>query len=116
MTGLSEVIDTLQELKRMHQLNMELLEQFSVTCGYLLKSGVQIPNARTFASLLNKAMFLLEEIKADEPTIIQYTNSRRKVTPFKTDEEVPEPRTLSRVPRGHNRHGKKNSRHVPNND
>ena len=72
LTGLSEVAKTLQELKRLHQLNMELLEQFSISCDFLLKSGVKVPNASTFASLLNKALSLLNEIQADEPKIIQY--------------------------------------------
>ena len=89
---LSETIETLQELKRMHQLNIELLEQLAVACSFLSKNHVEIPNGETFVSLLEKAMTLLDEIQADEPKIMQYTMSnRRKVTAFKTDEDVPEP-------------------------
>jgi hypothetical protein len=72
LTGLLEVAEILQELKRMHQLNMELLEQLSIACDYLLKSAVAVPNANLFASLLNKAMALLNEIQSDSPNILQY--------------------------------------------
>jgi hypothetical protein len=89
LTGQSGATETYQEeLLRLHKLNMELLEQFSVACDFLLKTGVQVPNASTFASLLNKSMSLLNEILTKEP---QYSTSRRKVTGFRTDEEETEP-------------------------
>lgn len=92
LTGLSEVVETLQELRRMHQLNMELLEQFSIACDFLLKSGVTIPNASTFASLLNKSMVLLNEIQADTPKILQYKMlSDESYHDKKSDEKLPEP-------------------------
>jgi hypothetical protein len=68
----SEIIDSLTELKRISQLNMELLEQLSVTCDWLRKSGVKLPNQSAFDSLLNKTMALLDEIQADEPKILVY--------------------------------------------
>jgi len=93
LTGLSEVIDTLQELKRMHQLNMELLEQFSVACDFLLKSGVAVPNASTFASLPNKSMTLLNEIQAETPKILQYQKlADEKKQHIETDKEGTVPR------------------------
>lgn len=95
MTKLQEVIDTYQELQRMHKLNIEMLEQLAVACDYLVTNQIQLPNASTFASLLSKAMVLMDEIQADEPKILQYTTNRRKFTaPFhgnKTDEDVTEP-------------------------
>ena len=93
--SMTEIINTLTELKQMHRLNMELLEQFSIACDFLLKSGVSVPNASTFASLLNKSMALLNEIQADEPKTLQYNINRRKVTDFGEKDgtvgEVPEP-------------------------
>ncbi len=90
--SLSNTIDILQELQRMHQLNIELLETLAIACSHITKNHVDVPNESTFISLLGKAWALLDEIKADEPRIIQYTtNSRRKVTPFRTDEDVPVP-------------------------
>lgn len=92
MTGLSEAIETLQELKRMHQLNMELLEQFSVACDFILKSGIEVPNASMFASLLNKSMTLLNEIQADTPKILTYKKlSDASYHEPKTDDKLPVP-------------------------
>jgi len=92
LTGLSEVADTLQELKRMHQLNMELLEQFSIACDFLLKSGIAVPNASTFASLLNKSMALLNEIQAKTPKILQYRKlSDGSYHDKNSDDKLPEP-------------------------
>jgi hypothetical protein len=61
---LTEIIDTLGELKRMHQLNLELMEQLDVTCGWLLDNNIQVPNHEHFLSLLIKARTLLKEIYA----------------------------------------------------
>jgi hypothetical protein len=79
----------------MYQLNTELLEQLSVTFEYLKNSGVCLPDKEKFESLVNKAIALLEEIQADEPKILQYNASKRKVTDFfrndETNGEVTEP-------------------------
>jgi hypothetical protein len=92
LTISQEVIETLQELKRMHQLNYELLEQLSVTCKWMIENNIESSNISSLCSLLTKADSLLAEIKADTPKTLVYQKlSRRKVTPFKTDEEVPEP-------------------------
>jgi hypothetical protein len=80
LTKLQEVIDTYQELQRMHQLNIELLEQLAVTCDYLLRNKVAMPNESTLVSLLEKAMTLLNEIQADKPKLLQYTTNRRILT------------------------------------
>jgi hypothetical protein len=69
---LTDVIDSLSELKRMFQLNVELLEQLAVTCDWLKKNNVPIQNEETFNSLLNKTTSLLAEIQADEPKSIIY--------------------------------------------
>ncbi len=60
--ALTEIIDTLKELKRMHQLNLELLEQLGVTCGWLLDNHVNVPNSEHIHSLLVKTQTLLNEI------------------------------------------------------
>jgi hypothetical protein len=84
--------ETMQELQRMHQLNLELLEQLDVACSFLLQNQVKIPNKSTFKSLLRKAWALMDEIRADEINI--HTVSRRKVTDFGTDEDETEPFSL----------------------
>jgi hypothetical protein len=67
LIGHSEVIDTLIELKRLHQLNLELLEQLDVTCSWLLDNGIKLPNENKFHSLLIKARALLIEIQTATP-------------------------------------------------
>ena len=90
--NLNETIETLAELKRMHQLNMELLEQLAVACDFLKKSGVPLPNASTFVSLLSKAVSLLNEIQADEPKMMQYQKlADEKKHLLRTDEDETEP-------------------------
>ena len=97
LTGyLEAVTKTLNELQRLHELNVELLEQLDVACAWLIDNHVQVPNESVFYSLLFKSKALLEEMQTDEPAIIQYSCiSRRKVTALGekhgTDEEVPEP-------------------------
>ncbi len=87
----SDTIQTMQELQRMHQLNIELLEQLNVTCSFILEHKVEIPNKDTLISLMSKAWTLLDEIQADDPKILQYSTNRRKVTAYgekeRTDEE-----------------------------
>jgi hypothetical protein len=84
MTALSElstIIKTLQELERMHQLNLELLEQYGVLCNWILETNVPIPNKEKLSSLLGKTQTLLKELYAsDSPKFLQYQTSRRKVT------------------------------------
>ena len=72
LTILQEATDTFQELKRMHQLNIELLENLSLACNHLVTFHIQVPNASTLASLLNKATTLLDEITASESQTIKY--------------------------------------------
>ena len=82
LTQLSNISASLSELRRMYQLNAELMEQLSVTLSFLRQNNIRLPNQDTFDSLLNKTAALLDEIQADEPKILQYNVSRRKVTDF----------------------------------
>jgi hypothetical protein len=59
LTGLHDLDEILQEAKRVHQLNIELLEQLDISCGWLLDNHVQVPNTSTFCSLLTKAKAIL---------------------------------------------------------
>lgn len=86
--SLSEIIDALNEVKRLQQLNYELLEQLNVSCAYLLKNYPDSPNNEKLASLMTKAFTLLDEINDKD-------NIRRKVTDYKSDGEVTEPRLLT---------------------
>ncbi|MFB3889517.1 MAG: hypothetical protein ACE14S_08495 [Candidatus Bathyarchaeia archaeon] len=89
---IGEAIATLTELKRVHQLNLELLEQLSVACDWLMSNNIPVSNASTFASLLEKSVALLNEIQAESPKIIQYTKlSDGRKHPNKSDGEVTEP-------------------------
>jgi hypothetical protein len=72
LTTLHEVIETLQELERMHQLNYELLEQLSVTCRWMTENKIQSPNILTLCSLLSRVDSLLAEMKANSPKTIIY--------------------------------------------
>jgi hypothetical protein len=86
--SLDDVIETFTELKRLHQLNIELLEQLDVACGWILGNKMPIPNASVFHSLLAKTKALLTEIQADEPKLLQFQKlSRRKVTDLKDRQE-----------------------------
>ena len=76
MPELSKIIDTLQELERMHQLNLEMLEQLDVVFKCIIENDVQIPNADKFVSLLSKSQSLLKEIYFSSQKIMQY----RKLT------------------------------------
>lgn len=92
MTISQEAINTLQELKRMYQLNIELLEQLAVACDYLVSNHVEVPNSNLFASLVHKAMTLLDELQSNEPRILEYRKlADEKKQPFRTDEEGTEP-------------------------
>jgi hypothetical protein len=69
---ISQIISSLTELKRMYQLNSELLEQLAVTCDFIKENGIHVPNEEKFCSLLNKTYALLSEIQADEPKTLVY--------------------------------------------
>jgi hypothetical protein len=94
-TLLEAIIDALSELERMHQLNVELLEQLNVTCGWLLDNNIHPPNEKQFYHLLSKAKSILEELRADKPTILQYQAIRRN---FTDDNPNDHPTTTSQNP------------------
>lgn len=77
---IQEIITTLTELKRMHQLNFELLEQLNVTCQWILDNKISIPNQEHLHALLCKSFALLNEIQNSAPRILQYQAIRRKLT------------------------------------
>lgn len=79
---LTEIISTLQELKRMHQLNYELLEQLNVACGYFLENHIRMPNEEKLASLLTKATTLLEDMNSKPPSdgFLQHKKSDKDFT------------------------------------
>lgn len=87
---IQEVIDTLNELKRLHQLNFELLEQLNVVCKWILDNHICVPNEEKMRSLLGKSLTLLNEIRTDAPAVLllQYKKlADEKKQPFRTDEE-----------------------------
>ena len=93
--ALVEIIGTLKELKRMHQLNFELLEQLNVICKWILDNHIPIPNEEHMTSLLHRSLTLLTEIQADTPKILQYQKlTDEKKHPLKTDEDETVPLNL----------------------
>jgi hypothetical protein len=84
---LNEAIEIFSELKRLHQLNAELLEELYVSVEWLTKHNIPLPNSDTLLSLLSKSKSLLLEIQATEPKILQYSLSRRKVTDSDNSQE-----------------------------
>jgi hypothetical protein len=90
--AIQETIDTLNELKRLHQLNFELLEQLNVVCQWMLDNYIHVPDEEKMRSLLGKSLTLLREIQADTPQIILYQKlADKKKQTYGTDEEEPEP-------------------------
>jgi hypothetical protein len=70
---IDEAITTFSELKRMHQLNSELLEQLTVTFELIFQNNIPLPNSGTVYSLISKARALLAEIQSSsEVKILQY--------------------------------------------
>lgn len=94
-SDLSVIIEKYQELQRLHQLNLELLEQLNIACGYFVDSNILLPNLKILNSLFQKSQAILNEIQSEQPKILQYTGSRRILTdPFqknKTDGDLTEP-------------------------
>jgi hypothetical protein len=90
--NVTSIIDTLTELQRMHQLNLELLEQLHVATDWLLSHNIPLPNAETLYSLFQKSKSLLVEIQADSPkTLIYQKLSDDWKHPNKSDDKVPVP-------------------------
>ena len=98
MSKLTEIIETLQELERLHQLNLELLEQLNMISGWLIERNITIPDPHILYSLLAKANALLNEIQSDEPKILQYQKlADEKKQHLRTDEDEPEPRIARNI-------------------
>lgn len=93
---ITEIITTLQQLKEMHQLNLELLEQLDVTCGWILDNHIVVPNRERLVSLLAKAKSLLNEAQAETPKILQYGKlSDGFLQRKKSDKDLTEPDAIS---------------------
>jgi hypothetical protein len=69
---LQEAIDTLTELKRLHQLNFELIEHLNIACQYIVDKQIKVPNESYLRSLVAKALALIAEIQADTPKTLIY--------------------------------------------
>ena len=93
MSELTSVIENLQELQRMHQLNLELLEQLGIFGEWILNNNNDIPNREKFQSLLHKTQALLRELYGSSLTkTLQYQKlADEKKHLFRTDEDVPVP-------------------------
>lgn len=92
MSDLSTIIQNLQELQRMHQLNLELLEQLGVFFQWVLDNKMTIPDRDKFDSLLHRTQALMNELySSNTPKTLQYSSIRRKVTDRKSDDKVTEP-------------------------
>ena len=93
LSELSVVVETLQELQRMHQLNLELMEQLDVVFRWIINNDLDIPNKEKIVSLLNKTKALTKELYSTNTTktLHYHKLADEKKQHFRTDEEVPEP-------------------------
>jgi hypothetical protein len=89
--SIDDIVYTLNELRRLHQLNFELLEQLHVTISWIFEHGIPLPNLDTLHSLCTKAKSLLIEIQSENPKILQYSSADEKKQHFRTDEDETEP-------------------------
>lgn len=74
---LREATSVLNEALRIHDLCMELLDTLTVTMlwikDYAEKNHIPLPNkSTTYASLINKAQSLMQEIGTDSPPFLQH--------------------------------------------
>jgi hypothetical protein len=92
LSELSVIIETLQELERIYQLNLEVLEQLNIICGWILKNDVAIPNKDKLDSMFLKTQALLKELYFSSPKTLHYRKlTDEKKQHFRTDEDVPVP-------------------------
>jgi len=70
--SLTEIIQSLEELKGMHQLNYELLEQIDIIFGYFRENNIRLPNEEKLVGLLSKALALLSEIRSSTPKTLLF--------------------------------------------
>ena len=92
LSELSKIIDALQELERMHQLNLELLEQLDVVFEWIIKSDMPIPNGEKLSALFTKTEALLKELYFSSSRTLAYRKlADEKKHLFRTDEDVPVP-------------------------
>ena len=93
LSELSTIIQTLQELQRMHSLNLELLEQLDVVCQWIIENKLPIPNKEKLNSLLLKAQTLLQELYFEKtPTLLHMKLSDENLQGDKSDKEFTEPK------------------------
>ena len=89
----SESVETYNELLRLHQLNLELLETLELSLFWLKdfsnKNNIPIPNREKFTHLLNKIHALVTEVSSNQNLPI-----RRKNTVFKSDADEPDPQIV----------------------
>jgi hypothetical protein len=93
MPKLSEIAQSLQELERMHQLNLELLEQLNVIFEFVMQNNIAIPNKEKLSSLLLRTQALLKELYFSKPQLLSYRKltTQRKFTEEKPDGDFTEP-------------------------
>jgi hypothetical protein len=93
VSDLTPTIQALQELQRMHQLNLELLEQLSVFAEWVINNHNSIPNRDKLESLLHKTQALMKELySSNSQNMLQYQKlTDEKKHPFRTDDKGTEP-------------------------
>lgn len=70
--AIQQAIDALTEIKHLHQLNFELLEQLNVSCQYIVDNNIEVPNEPHLRSLLSKSLSLIAELQGKEPKTLIY--------------------------------------------
>ena len=86
-----EAIETYNELLRLHQLNLELLETLELSLFWIQdfskKNGISIPKRKQIARLLNKTHVLVTEISSQQTLDIQQFFTEKK-----SDKDFTEPK------------------------
>lgn len=70
--AIQQAIGTLTELKRLHQLNFELIEQLNISCQYIVDNNIKVPNESHLRSLVSKSLALIAELQGKTPKTLIY--------------------------------------------
>ena len=93
VSELETIIQNLQELQRMHQLNLELIEYFGVWLEWIRKNDVPVPDKEKFYSFVSKTRALIHEIYSglSSKTVIYRKLSDGSYHDDKSNGKLPEP-------------------------
>jgi len=89
-----EIEQALDEVKRVYQLNVELLENLHATVMWFAESGIRIANAETLWRLMREAVRLGEEIGTPLTPCHHFIKPLRRTQPLIEDRPPPDDATV----------------------